>query len=241
MKFPCFLLTVLLFVISNHSNAQSLNKNQSEYFVLGTLKDYMGRTFDSGAKDILDAYNRLEIPLAIAIDSIIQKNFPLSGHRLETYRQVDGKILSAKIFSATLSNKFNQYYDFKPNGSYTLKRDTILTGKLTENLFKTEKEKLAFLAGAYVRFGQANDTAYCISIANSTSKAKVCYELLKALGCKPSYQIINYIPVGHKVYFHPNANLLRELEKFAYLRKRLNQSLENWIKEEVMSSVPPVK
>src|SRR5690606_18836552 len=118
------------------------------------------------------------------------------------------------ISSVHLANRFNSFYDYSESGSYTPQGKTILTGKLKPDMMQTAQEKLTFLTGAYLRFGSFRDTAHCISIGNSLSKAQVCYALLKELGCEPYYNIRKNIPTVHEVFFHPTPIFKAYLEKY---------------------------
>jgi hypothetical protein len=144
---------------------------QREYFVLGTLDDYMGRQLDPSGKNLFDRYDATQGPLVSAVDSILKIDYPVSDYKVQRYLDANGNPLSAKIFSDKLSSKFNSYYQFEPSGSYTSPRDeAILRGKLRVDAFKNQEQKLAFLTGVYVRYGSPNDTACLISIPNRPYK-----------------------------------------------------------------------
>jgi len=158
--------------------------------------------------------------------------------KVDRYLDSAGNLLSAKIFSETLSKKFNAYYTFQESGSFASDNDPeingkpILMGSLKTNIFANDSEKLAFLAGTYVRYGLFNDTAYLINIGNSLSKAAICYQLLKELNCKPSYEILkDNTPTIYDVYFHPNKKVESYLQRFMFLRKRLDDGEKLFIKK----------
>jgi hypothetical protein len=231
-------IAIFFITICNGVFGQGLNKIQREYFLLGTLNDYMGRSVDPRDKNLVDRYDAIQGPLVNTLDSILKLDYPNSAYRVERYTDSKNAPLSFKIFSDTLFKKLNKYYIFKQSGSFTsdnnpqLNNRPILVGALKTNVFHNDSEKLAFLAGTYVRFGLSNDTAYEISIANSYSKAIVCYHLLTDFKCKATYQVRqNYIPTGFHVYFHPNAQVKAYLQNYIYLRKRLDEALNAYIQK----------
>jgi hypothetical protein len=222
---------LFIFMASN-SFAQKLSKTEREYYILGTLGDYMGREVDPREENLLDRYDATQGPLVTNVDSILKVDYLVSEYKVEKYTDKTGNPLSFKIFSDVLSSKFNKYYDFKPSGSSTSDNDPLLNdkpimmGMLKQNIFSNNNSKLAFLAGVYVRYGVANDTSYQISIANGPYKASVCYKLLKELNCNPSYKILeNNIPVGHILYFHPTLQVRSYLQRFMPLRTKLYNNL----------------
>jgi len=243
MKGPKLFILLFSLAIANSSFGQKLNKVEREYFVLGTLSDYMGRDLDPREKNLLDRYDALQGALITVVDSLLKIDYPISSYKVDRYLDSSSNLQSGKIFSDNLSTKFNSYYVFKESGEFTSDNDPqlnfkpILRGALKKEIFANDPQKMAFLAGAFVRFGLVNDTAYEISIANSYSKAKVCYDLLADFKCEPVYQISqNYIPVGHHVYFHPSQKIKIYLQQFMYLRKRLDESEQMWFEREIKGS-----
>jgi hypothetical protein len=240
MKKPNLILFLILslITITKSTFGQTLNKVQREYFILGTLCDYMGREIEPREAYLLDRYDATQGPLVKAVDSILKIDYPVSDYKVENYTDKAGNALSFKIFSKMLSDKFNGYYDFKPSGSSTSDNDPLLnnrpimTGVLKKNIFSNDNDKLAFLAGVYVRYGIVNDTSYEISIGNGPYKASVCYKLLKDMNCNPSYEILkDNIPVGHLLYFHPTLQVKSYLQKFMPLRNKLNNNLIAFFKK----------
>lgn len=234
MKKPCLkiFLLILFTLITGKSFAQKLNKAEREYYILGTLGDYMGRQVDPRDKYLLDRFYAYEGPLVANLDSILKIDYPVLDYKVEKYADTAGNPLSFKILSEVLSDKFNQYYEFKPSGASTSNNDPLLNGKpimmgiLKQDIFIDSNSRLAFLAGVYVRYGFPNDTAYEIAIANGPYKVAVCYNILKDMKCRPSYLILkDNIPVGHILYFHPTAYVKDYLKKFMPLRKKLQDNL----------------
>lgn len=233
MKKPSLKISILILfiLIASDSFAQKLSKAEREYYILGTLDDYMGREIDPGDQNLLDRYDATQGPLVTNVDSILKIDYPTSDYKVEKYTDKEGNPSGFKISSLILSRRFNEYYEFKPTGSSTADIDPLLnnqremTGILKQNIFSNNNEKLAFLAGVYVRYGFASDTAYEISIGNGPYKASVCYKILKDMDCSPSYIILkDHVPVPHILYFHPTLRVKAYLKRFMPLRKQLDDS-----------------
>lgn len=212
-------LLVLSFPFYGPLYAQKV-KTDNEYFILGTLSDYMGKRLDPRTQDLFDYYYTYENPLANYTAQLLKEAYPNLNFELKISRN------RYEINSADLEKQFESYYTYKPSNSFTPKtHEPILYGVLKQDMFKTDEQKLSFLAGVYVRYGQDNDTSYCIRVANSVSKVQVCNTLLTEFNCKPSYQIVRNIPTGHVVYFHPTKRVKVYLDQYNYLRIRVMKNL----------------
>jgi len=229
---PKISILILFILIASDSFAQKLSKTEREYYILGTLDDYMGRQINPRDENLLDRYDASQGPLVTNVDSILKIDYPISDYKVKKYIDKAGNPLSFKIFSKVLSEKFNGYYEFKPSGSSTSDNDPLLNdkpimmGMLKQDIFGNNSNKLAFLAGVYVRYGFPSDTAYEISIANGPYKAAVCYKILKDMNCRPSYIILkDNIPVGYQLSFHPTQQVKSYLQRFMPLRKELYNNL----------------
>ena len=200
----------LLMVLSGALSAQPTQRPVKEFFVLGTMQDYMGRLARQKG-DELDIYYRVEKPIVLALNAMLPKIYPYADVKLDIQTRAKGDTSGFKLTCDTIARRINAYYD------YSLPRYHV---KLKEDIFKTDDERLAFIAGAYARFGARCDTAWCISIANSISKTKLLDSLLKHFGCK-SVEIVKtgYIPVGHWLYFHPTKKVEAYLQQYVALNR----------------------
>jgi hypothetical protein len=208
-----------------------------ECFLLGTLDDYMGhqQTFtvradtcfikqldipeqelqlalyaDSFYYQCVDSYFQQEKSLALLIDSLFSREFP------DLHIVDNGSSKGIKLYSASLSNRINNFYDYSPSGRGTIYGDTIYVGCIKADRLKTTKQKLSFLAGAFLRNGGVTASQLCFfSIPNSQSKAALCAELLKELDCRNVVYDVKeeYIPVGHWVYFEPSETVIEVIRK----------------------------
>jgi len=221
------LLIPFLLCLVQLCNGQSFSFNlDNDYFLLGTLNDYMGREKYQQIEERVDQYFTGEKSLAAFIMSTLRVKHP------DLYTSVNNKTERLEIYSKSVSDKIDSFYTYKPSDRqayhgkkdlkelnldsltktkdfYTANFDSIYTGSIRTDIFKNDIQKLSFIVGAFVRYGGYNDSTYYISIANSVSKVRISADLLKELKCSNvEYKVKKeYIPVGHKVYFKPTDEL----------------------------------
>ena len=208
-------------------------KYDKESFLIGTLNEYMGyqRTFTNGDNfyyQRVDIMGENDLKHALFIDSL----FSLDYSDITIVN--NGAPQGIKLYSPTLSSKIDNYYHYEPTVIKTRQGDIVYSGSQKKEQFKTEKQKLSFMLGAYLRYGVDKDRtnlivqflkianlldenkeyengAYVFSMPNAPNKANVCAELLKDLECKDvEYVISNRIPVGYYVIFIPS-DKIREM------------------------------
>lgn len=235
-----FLMPFVLFLILALFGFAQTTENidlDNDYFLVGTLSDYMGREKYSKIENRVDKYYQSEKTLYFAIDSIFKETYPdlkLSTEKNETVMED-----VFQLHSESLAQQIELFYYYKPSGTgtyrgelnfkelnldslfnttdfYTEYYDTIYTGRLKPDMFETERQKLSFITGAFVRFGGSNDSTYYIRVPNSVSKVKVLEQLLIETGCtKVAYIIKKYIPVQHIVNFTPTEKLKSYFMKYS--------------------------
>jgi hypothetical protein len=226
--------TLLLILIATLLSCGQNGKNSldNEYFLLGTLSDYMGRETYKTVNSRVDKYHQSERKLCFAIDSKLKDKYP--DLRMTTARNGD-----FELYSVLLAGEIDKFYNYQPSGRMNINArldtmtqfsdsllsellqtaDTIYFGRLKSGIFKTDKQKLFFITGAFLRFGGNNDSIYHISVANSVSKVKVLTQLLKEMNCgNVEYEIREGIPFGHTVYFTPTDELMNYFNQYMYLR-----------------------
>lgn len=211
-----------------------------DYFLLGTLSDYMGRQKTYKNDNFIDNYYEGETLLMSYIMKIYSDESPefVVKKSQNPYSSSVTDILNSK----KIAEKMNSFYNYKFSGFmrdpsvYKLKakefrkssddfykstepKDTVYVGTMKENLFKTKLQKISFIIGVYSRFGEPNETRYCIRMYNSTSKYDYCIAILKQLKCKNiEKKIINNIPTNQLVYFKPSRELKKYLDEYKFLR-----------------------
>jgi len=232
MKTSLFYL--LFFFISLFCHGQSSDiKIDYDYFLLGTLNDYIGRDNYKKIIDRIDRYSPQNKPLVYFLDSVFRDKYP------DLVVNVIEKTGQLELWSKSLALKMNNFYCYEPSNRkiyigeadimtlnldsltktpdfYTSYFDTIYTGRIKDDIFRNDAERLSFIAGAYMRFGGKKNSLYYISIPNSISKVGVVTEQLKELECSNIEYIMlkDHIPAGHIVYFTPTDKLKNYLELY---------------------------
>lgn len=212
----------------------------NEYFLIGTLRDYMGREKYPEIENRIDRYYQHEKKLCWSIDSMFKESYP--DLRFSSKKHPTTQKDEFELHSELLAREIENFYYYQPSGrhaysgeanpqeanlnslAYTkdfliTQFDTIFAGRLRSDVFKTERQKMSFITGAYVRYGGGNDSTHYISVFNSTSKVRVLDKLLQEVGCtNVAYRINDHIPVGHTVYFIPTDKLRSYFGRYMNLR-----------------------
>ena len=249
-----YLLINLLLLSSLQAKAQFDQKNfDKESFLIGTLSEYMGyqRTFTNGDDfyyQRVDIMSQQGLKHALFIDSMFNLEYT------DITIVNNGAPQGIKIHSPSLSKQIDEYYNYKPTDIRTIQGNTVYGGNIIKERFETEKQKLSFLLGAVVRYGgdqlRANsiiqhlkneklinsdqkfeNTAYALSMPNAITKAQICADFLKDLGCEDVELIsINTIPAGNFVVFTPNSAMLKVKKEAERLQKYIDKIDTNHIK-----------
>jgi hypothetical protein len=168
----------------------------------------------------VDGYFPKEKHLALLIDSLFTGEF-------SDLRMVDkgGKGKCINLYSPLLSNVIDSYFEYRQDKArLTLFMDTLYTGYHKSEKLETVKQKLSFLAGAFLRSGYKTEpNKWYLSMPNSTSKAEFCSRLLKELDCtNVKYDILSdFIPIGHRVYFEPSESVNELVRKVEVMKEKL--------------------
>lgn len=178
------------------------------FFVLGTLRDYMGRYDYINSKEEVDNYYPYEKPIAIFLSKYIKSELNIT---VDTVFEKSGH---CTMKSKQLAKSMNSFYNENT--------------ELLENKFKTKEQIYSFLAGVYSRNGEKLDSSiYKIQLANSP-KHQNCYQFLKQVGCENIfYQRLKTIPTIFILYFEPTAELKKYLDFVEPQRKELKESYNN--------------
>jgi hypothetical protein len=105
-----------------------------DYFILGTLDDYMGRSSYVDREKQVDRYYPFEEPIIKFMLEYIRTNYNIACDTIFLNSRHGG------LYSPSMAKKLNGYY--------------AATGNLTDSLFKTEEQVYSFLLGNYYRYGE---------------------------------------------------------------------------------------
>lgn len=235
------IITLFFLFLSGMAYGQVSNIDK-EAFLVGTLDEYMGRRqaftskIDRSYYQMVDIYFQKEHKLASLIDSLFK------GEIDDLHIINNQAPKGIKLHSEKLSKKVNEYYSYEPaKTGNSFEGDPLYVGSLKKEKFVTENQKLAFLAGAYIRNGEPVDNeiknevftrifekkaepgTYWISMPNAGGKAKICKEFLIAEGCTDVEYTVrkDYIPVGHHIAFKPSEKVRKVIEKMDQLKSSL--------------------
>ncbi|HSZ85489.1 MAG TPA: hypothetical protein VK787_05630 [Puia sp.] len=219
----------LLFSINSYSQPKNISINY-QYFILGTIDDYVGRRVDSSNVNWIDLYAPFEKSLVHFTDSLLLKN--------NVAHKVVNDLESLHIVSDSIAKKVNSFYEFRNMEQRTLDDgtnmwDTLFSGRLKENIFHDSLEAYSFLLGVYTRFGKKLDTIYRIQFLSPVSKAHFCLNLLTKVGCTNiSSDLMEVAPSQNIIYFKPTEKLEKYLTAFEFLKSELNRSLAIYLKQQ---------
>lgn len=228
-QLPFLLLVLLLAINSKVSLAQSDYLDfDKESFLIGTLSDFKGReqVFSKGINDAyferVDIYAQQEKRIAYLINFLFKEEYP------DIEFNNNGPLRRLQIHSSALSKLIDSYYTYQPAENSTTQDEGMHIGTLDPEKFKTPKQKLSFLAGAYLRYGNIkhNDSMeepqYIYDIPNSLSKTKICEAFLAELGCTNIQEVTNeYMPTKIEVHFIPSEQILKMIETIESVSKEI--------------------
>lgn len=229
-QFPFFLL-LLVAINSKVSLAQQSDylDFDKESFLIGTLSDFKGReqVFSQGINDTyferVDIYAQQEKRIAYLVNFLFKEEYP------DIQFNNNGPLRRLQIHSSALSKLIDSYYTYQPVENSTTQDEGMHIGSIDIERFKTPKQKLSFLAGAYLRYGSIkhNDSMeepqYIYDIANSLSKTKVCEAFLAELGCTNIQEVTNeYMPTKKEILFIPSEQILKMIETIESVSKEIS-------------------
>lgn len=193
-------LFFLLFILgSNNVFSQdfALNKN---YFLLGTLNDYIGRNQFSNNKELIESYKFHEKPLVDKISSLYKQK----KISLDTIKKI-------YVFKdLALNDSINSFYTFDSFQLAYPEKDSIFKGKLKTDIFKTNEEKISFLLGCLSRYSiniglKLNKKEFCIQYSNSRNKFEITHNIIEELGFSINkIETLENIPRINRIYFTVN-------------------------------------
>ena len=154
------------------------------YKVLGFLNEYSGRlTLDDD--DVVERFYGNERPKAEIFGVLLRELAQQQGISTKVITKEAGQDAAVTFRSPVLARALNRLYlERQPGGFFDGPRGRIPLTRLfvSSAMFAgVERQmKLAYISGAYCRYGRAN----AIGFANAKHKASVLAGLLREVGCK---------------------------------------------------------
>ncbi|MBP2833849.1 hypothetical protein J8281_16760 [Aquimarina sp. U1-2] len=185
--------------------------------LIGMFNDYGGRTYVPNHPTykylITDFYNGQTEALNQFSKHL--KNSGLDINHFNIFNENDSIINPMTfILSEKYHQLFHSYYIYKKaNFLHTDEHDNeyiFYWGRLKRSKFKTRKQKLMFLKGAFIREGRVNQKGqYQYRLANSGTKITMIRKFLRQTGSKIiEYKIAeNNTPTGQTITFEPSDEL----------------------------------
>lgn len=218
MKTKKFILTVLFLMTSLSVFSQanfgkpkdSTNfkaEINSDFFLLGTFSDYMGRFKYVDRERQIDRYYPYEEPVTRFLAKFIKENYKIVVDEVFTTSR------HSEIFSPKLAKEIHTKY-FDEMGSFI------------DSTLNSEVKKYSFLTGVYYRYGEhLGGDFYKIQIANSP-KDKEIYQILKDLECdKLTYKFFRgYIPSSDIFYFEATPRMIKYFKILQKEKEELQKS-----------------
>lgn len=175
-------------------------KIDAQYFILGTLSDYISRFYTVKREKQIDKYYPNERPAIEFLSKFIKEKLKVI---------VDTSF--NEMYSLELSKTLNNYYGIKDD--------------LPDSIFKTDEQIYSFLLGNYYRYGiKLSDSIYSIRLANS-AKPKLISKLLIKINCdKIIYKRYDNIPTSSVFYFEASPKLKKYINLIETEKIKLDQS-----------------
>lgn len=224
IKKTAFIL--LLLFSSLLTIGQELDKT---FYLLGSLEDYMGRTYPKNNPKQWSYINTLQQDRIGEIKRIEE----VTGVKVKKKNKEKGcdncqELYVLKSFSR--AKKINSFYDFNKN---RIGRDLLgfafYTGQLKcdKILNATRAQQISFLAGQFLTAGEKTENAYQLTLYNAPIRYECLIQLLRKLDCKITLEEqVQRIPVGYYITFVPNDEIKKVLDKELLIKKSFADKTE---------------
>jgi hypothetical protein len=187
------------------------------FFILGFLDEYLGRHVVEG-DDLVEVFYCNEGEKVIVFRRQLERLAQEQGLKAEIQQETIQRCLT-KVRSAPLASALNAMYRKREAPPIEQSGTTDAAGRprRLETLWADDQLflgvdrdlKLAYVAGAYARYGTGDSMRF----ANSQHKVALLAALLKALGCSNvrTESTQGFIPQANTIYFDPSAELRKWL------------------------------
>lgn len=133
-------------------------------------------------------------------------------------------------YSKELAGQINKNYKFKFHHEWDMNMRKMYMGHVSQGCLKNDNERIAYLLGAWVCFGEIDNDQFLITIRRSNDKFKLILSSLQKLGCdivkvENLMQTNLYSGISHiesqTVTFKPTGELANQIDRFTELVRRL--------------------
>ena len=214
-------LFVMLFVSGMFSDSTQICKIDldKDFFLLGTLDEYLGRRIREPKDVFVDAYYPHEGFVVRVLDSLFKTEYPDLKCNVEPSGHMN-------LYSKELAYKVNEYFGIEGEKA---EKDSFTGAKLNKDVFKTDKQRYSYLAGVFLRYGTILKDDFKIRFANAGGKVEICKMLFEELKCTGvEFEHLKAIPASNTFSFTPKGKLEVYLLYAVMLRGNLAQRYEEW-------------
>ncbi len=179
-----------------------------EYFILGTLNEYMGRMYIDKKQFQIDRYYPYEQALADYVCSLIEQKYGKGSCRLTPVKnRVD-------LYCKPLYPVIDSLY----------KRDV--------KVIETREQALAYMHGRYLRNGTAMGDSLCYITATNPDAGRIFYKAAMMIGLKDlSLNVLNNVPPVTRLSFTPTEEFLELMHRDADLKAKIAEALDAMVNE----------
>lgn len=207
MKKLCLLSTLFLSILV----VQAQEKLDKDFFLLGTLDEYMGKRFYQD-KPIVDQFYPNEGIIVSVLEPMLKTEYPDLTCKVED----SGHII---LYSESLSKKIKEYYHITDK-NFQETNSSHIEATLSINEFKNKQQKYSYLAGVFLKYGEVKNDRFFLKFANNGNKINICKELLKELGgIDIKFESQKTIPAINTISFLTDKELKQYLLKAQELKK----------------------
>jgi hypothetical protein len=236
-----FTYIAIILICSNSVWAQG--KVDLTYFTLGLVTDYYGRTIvksDKLESTKIERFHVTQSDIMDLLDSLINaenksrdKNDRITKKRT---REREPNCIDCNeyfnYYSKELSSDLNTKYRFRFAKSWDLKERKMYRGRIKQSDFKSDLQRLSFLAGAYLTAGTKEGDVVVYCLANSVEKWNLIVKSLKKLDCEiKEIKVEGGTPASQQVHFIPSDKLKLELSRYDGLKKKIEKRCNLFYKD----------
>jgi hypothetical protein len=190
----------------------SNSRRRTIFWLLGFYDEYLGRRIVSGADDVVERFYCNEAGAARQFRRVLSRLAREQGLRDDVHERVYQECLTEFRSSEVRLALDSFYVDRRTTGMF-VNGNEVITLRATLDMFDGmgRDAMLAYLSGAYQRYGRGNT----IGFANAEHKADLIARLLTEVGATDVRRLTarDSIPNGNWVQFHASSDLMAVLTR----------------------------